>query len=310
MKMTTLIENRTLVRSTSILVITLFVFSSLLPTVLSSTVIETNDDLSEIHVGIYNSYAAQSASVIAIENLFDWLGSNLVPLDAEAIRNGTLDSLDLLVIPPGSSNGYETELEDSGVECIRQFIANGGSYFALCGGSMFASQVLGLYEGIWSTDIPGMPGGSALVELNVNQACIGPDLSTEPESYQVYFSGSRCFIPYNPGAIIPVMFYPTNDAVAMFVTRYGAGTVFASGVHAEYEEGSDRDGVTAFDYLNDPDSEWDLLQKVIGWLVDEAGSPANVNPLAGFGSIFIVVGVSIVIVMAGLVFFYLRRRTR
>ena len=306
--MVNIVEKRTLVRSTTILVIGLFLMCSLIPIMFGSPVVDANTSLSDIRVGLYNSDAAQSASVIALENMFEWMDSTVIRLDGEAVHNGTLDTIDLFVLPAGSSNGYSLELEETGVELIRQFIANGGSFFTLCGGSRFGSEVLRLYEGIWSTDIPGMPDGSALVALTVNQASNGPNLSNEPESYQVYFSGSRCFIPHNPSLIIPIMFYPTNGGVAMFVTRYGTGTVFASGVHAEYEEGSDRDGISAFDFLNDPDSEWDILQKVTEWLIDVAGTPVNMNPFAGAVGIIIGVSVASVTAILGIALFLRHRR--
>ncbi|MHA1962930.1 MAG: hypothetical protein ACW99U_22300 [Candidatus Thorarchaeota archaeon] len=54
----------------------------------------------------------------------------------------------------------------------------------------------------------------------------------------------------------------------MIAFQYGRGTVFLSSPHPEYEEGSDRDGTDAFDFFEDPDSEWGLLLKVSQWLIE------------------------------------------
>ena len=54
----------------------------------------------------------------------------------------------------------------------------------------------------------------------------------------------------------------------MIAFEYGAGTVFLSSPHPEYEENSDRDDTTFGDDLDDPDSEWDLLFRVSKWLIE------------------------------------------
>jgi glutamine amidotransferase-like uncharacterized protein len=275
---------------------------------LSTSGVKANTDLTEIHVGLYDIDAGQSVSVVALEKMFEWMGSTVISLNGEAIRNGTLDMLDLVVFPAGTTNGYTLDLEDEGIELVRQFVANGGSIFSFCGAARFVSDVLRICEGTWSRDIPGMPGGAALVEFSVNTASTGPNLSDEPESYQVYYSKSSYFIPNNPYTIIPIMYYPTNNGVAMFVARYGAGTLFSSGIHAEYEEGSDRDGDTAYDFLTDPDSEWDILQKVTEWLIDESSGTPNLNPFGALNVILTVFGVSTVIIIVGIILFYIRRR--
>ena len=301
-------EKRTTVRSITFLTICLFVFSSFFPITQISSTTRADTNLEDIHVGLYNGEPVQGPSALALKNMFEWMGSTVILLERESFQNGTLDALDLVVFGGGSPDNFALDIGDVGIELIRQFVANGGSYFGICGGGMFASDILGICTGSWNTDIPGMPGGAALTELIVNRASIGPDLSNEAESYQVYFSHSAYFAPLNPASIIRIMSYPTNDEVAMFVARYGSGTLFASGPHCEFEEGSNRDGLSAYDYLNDPDSEWEILQTVTQWLINESSDPGNSNPLTTFGGIFIVLILSIVIVVSGVVLFYSRRR--
>ena len=55
-------------------------------------------------------------------------------LDADMIRAGGLDGLDLLVMPGGSSPDIKKDLGTNGAERIRAFIANGGGYFGTCAG--------------------------------------------------------------------------------------------------------------------------------------------------------------------------------
>jgi glutamine amidotransferase-like uncharacterized protein len=188
---------------------------------------------------------------------------------AHQILNGTLDSYDILAVPGGSALTYRNSLETEGLDIIREFVRNGGSYFGICGGSLFATQViLGLFNGSYSNSINGTD--IHLTEMNVNRASTGPDLSTEPESYQTMYWGSSFFYSDDMSNIIPICTYPSNDRPGMIAFTYSIGTVFLSSPHPEYEEGDDRDGVTLYDDLNDPDSEWNLLLKVSRWLVDES----------------------------------------
>jgi hypothetical protein len=135
-------------------------------------------------------------------------------------------------------------------------------------------------------------------------------LSNEPATYEVLYWDSHYFVPTNPADIITVMSYPTNDGVALCVSRYGYGTVFICGPHPEFEEGSTRDGTTLFDELDDADSEWGLLRRVTQWIIDEASDPTPANLLGGIGGSLIVVGAITIPLVAGIVFFLMRKRTR
>jgi hypothetical protein len=153
-------------------------------------------------------------------------------------------------------------------------VRNGGSYFGICGGSLFATNaVLGLFNGSYSNPINGTE--IFLTEMHVNQNSTGPDLSTEPESYWTMYWGSAFFYGTDMSNIIPICTYPSNDRPGMIAFTCGEGTVFLSSPHPEYEEGDTRDGTGIHDYLNDPDTEWNLLLKVSRWLVDDSAPQNN-----------------------------------
>ena len=57
-----------------------------------------------------------------------------VPVDGEAVRNGALDSVDVLVMPGGSSVAEAKTLGEKGREKIRSFVSNGGGYVGTCAG--------------------------------------------------------------------------------------------------------------------------------------------------------------------------------
>lgn len=268
--------------------------------------IQAQANLDDANVGVFNAGTLAYGSDIALGNMFEWMGATVIWVDGPSIRSGILNTLDILAFPGGSMASYALNLTEIGMNHIRQFIANGGSYFGICGGALFATQYLGLCSGSWNQNIPGISSSIYLIEMTVNQDSTGPDLSTEPVSYMTLYWGSSYFTPTDPNSIIPIMSYQGNDEPGMFVTNYGSGTVFVSSPHPEYEEGDQRDGTPQYDYLNDPDTEWDLLYKVTEWLI--ATSPAVLpHPLAGLPGILII-GIPLAVIIAVSGILYYRRR--
>jgi glutamine amidotransferase-like uncharacterized protein len=233
-------------------------------------------DLTGINVAVYNGTSALPHSAIALKNMFDWMNATTIYVDADGIKNAALESCDILVYPGGSTLGYSYELEEEGRELVKDFVASGGSYFGICGGSLFGTNAgLGLFNGSYSGAVSGT--GTYLMDLTVNRSSTGPDLSSEPENYTTLYWGSSYFYGAGMADAIPIMTYQTNGEAAMVVCRYELGTVFLSSPHPEYEEGDARDGTSIFDDLNDPDSEWGLLLKVSIWLVEVAGTELPVT---------------------------------
>ena len=61
---------------------------------------------------------------------------DLTLVDGADIRNGALDDLDLLVMPGGASNVIVGDLGPKGVENLKAFVRNGGSYVGICAGNV------------------------------------------------------------------------------------------------------------------------------------------------------------------------------
>lgn len=242
----------------------------------------TLSDLSDTKVAIYGGVGVLSSSMDALDNMFLWMNASVDLIYAFQILNGTLDSYDIIVFPGGSAVSYSQGLGTEGLDIVRNFVMNGGSYFGICGGSLFATNaILGLFNGSYSNPINGT--AIYLTEMNVNHNSTGPDLSTEPDSYLTMYWGSAYFYGDDMSNVIPICTYPSNNRPGMIAFSYGEGTVFLSSPHPEYEEGDSRDGIGLYDYLNDPDSEWGLMLKVSRWLVDESIPQNNQD---GFQIIF------------------------
>lgn len=246
----------------AVILVTVFVASAFI-------ILGTTTGMEDVRVAIYDGGGTLESSKIAIDNMFAWMRARIGHVNASQIREGALADYDLLVMPAGG--GFGEHLQTEGMDAICQFVEDGGSYFGICGGAAFATDIgLNLYNGTYHPAIDGY--GEFLMEMNVNRSSTGPDLSEEPESYSVFYWNSGYFSTESMSGIIPIVTYPENDLPCMIAFKYEEGTVFLSSPHPEYEEGNNRDGVTYFDALSDPDSEWGLLLKVCRWLTQASES--------------------------------------
>ena len=88
-----------------------------------------------VRTGFYVDNGSRSSGVLFWAQLLAYSPQlEFVPLDAEDIRNGRLDKLDLLVVPGGSSGLQCKTLGPEGMEKVRGFVAAGGSYVGACAG--------------------------------------------------------------------------------------------------------------------------------------------------------------------------------
>ena len=78
---------------------------------------------------------------------FRWLeitarAKNVVamPVDGEAVRSGSLDSADVLVMPGGRAHQEAKSLGPEGRERVKSFVRGGGGYIGTCAGFYLVSQ--------------------------------------------------------------------------------------------------------------------------------------------------------------------------
>ena len=226
--------------------------------------------MEDVRVAVYNDRGVLLSSATALLNMFQWMHAEVSYINSTEIQQGALDEYDIVVFPGGSAYDYSSHLGSIGRSAICNFVAGGGSYFGICGGSIFGTNsYLRLFNGYTSGAVNG--SGSKILEMAINRNSTGPDLSNEPLTYDVLYWDSGYFYSMNTtymSTVIPIATYLQNDEPGMITCKYGNGTVFLSFPHPEYEENSARDGTDYFDHYNDPDSEWSLLLKVSLWLVE------------------------------------------
>ena len=227
-----------------------------------------HDDLTGIKVGVYDGAGEMNSSRIALVRMFEWMGATVEEVNDSQILGNYLDDCDILVFPGGSENRYTIDLQYmTGVSKIRDFVANGGSYFGICGGSTYGANIVNLFNG--SMTPMNKPGDLIqITTMYTDQTCTGPDLSSCPANFSTMYYASQYFVPDSGVEVHTVARYGPVGVAGMIAFEYGHGTVFLSSPHPEYEENDDSDGTSEFDYLDDPDSEWDLLLQVSKWLIE------------------------------------------
>jgi glutamine amidotransferase-like uncharacterized protein len=250
----------------------------------------TRSDMTNIRVGVY--YGAESvsdSSRTALVRMFEWMNATVEILHPSDVKSGELAGYHMVVIPGGNAGNYISDLGTTGLEKIRSFVREGGSYFGVCAGAYLACDTL-IWEGVgiqYQLDIFNGTGVGAIDEIapwpnygmcsiEVNRSSTVIDLSDEPNEHRVMYYGGPFFVLDNPEDAQTLATYSVNDEPAMIALGFHEGRAFLSGPHAEWEEDSERDGIDQFDIYDDEGSEWPMMLSVSLWLVENVAETTEV----------------------------------
>jgi glutamine amidotransferase-like uncharacterized protein len=253
------------------LIVLMLFLNLLIP--MSSTILKVKAyngiDLQGVKVAIYcNSFSDETLdSRIALQSMFLWMNASIENITAVQIREGKLSNYNIFVLPGRSVSLSRYEMQDSGITILLDYIRSGGAYFGVCGGTNFAvGNDVNLFSGSL-IPVPEEVTNPHIVEMRLNSLSKEPYLTHLNQSFSICFWGSTYFSPDEGQQFNTIAFYGNSNRPGMITLRYGLGAVFLSSPHGEFEENSARDETDGFDYLNDPDSEWNLYLRVSQWLV-------------------------------------------
>ncbi|MFX0078238.1 MAG: hypothetical protein ACFE8O_03275 [Candidatus Hermodarchaeota archaeon] len=265
-------------------------------------------NLADVNVAVYGGghSTGNLASRTALIHMFEWMGASVTEVSPDAIVNGDLVVFDMLVMPAISPYTLRDEMTSICYDIIRDYVAAGGAFFCITGGTYFEWDFFELFDVILQGRLLDLPVGKNLLTININKDSTGPDLSAEPDSYSTLVWTGSYFDAPSMSEINVIARYDQNDLPCMVTFEYGDGTVFLSSPHPENEEGNPRDGTDYEDELDDSDSEWNLLLIISQWLLDFAGGPAP-NPFS-VGIIIIGIVAVVVVVVGGVGILFMRRR--
>ena len=200
--------------------------------------------------------------LIAYETL-STLGADFDLVAAADIREGALDSYDILFVPGGWASNKIKALGSGGVERVRGFVEAGGSYLGICGG---AGLALAHENGLALTPIgrkPShmrVPSFSGKIELT--------ELASEHPMWAGISEGSS-FYAWWPG-----MFSVQDADNIKILARYGAP----------------KDGSYVADLLVEPSTDWEKHEKEYRTNLNPArikGEPAVIETTYGAGRVLL-----------------------
>lgn len=206
-----------------------------------------------------------------------------VPVDGEAVRNGALDSVDVLVMPGGSSVTESKSLGEKGREKIKSFVKNGGGYLGTCAGCSLLMESASHHPNMLHM-IPfkfGPSGGKADMTIAFNDRA--KELAGIKNGTQsVRYSEGPVPIPSTPinEANVEVLGTYNGDInangaksrpsmagrAAIIAGTYGKGRLFVTTVHPESDTDDHFILKGAFRYLTGRELEWDYPQRKRGQL--------------------------------------------
>jgi glutamine amidotransferase-like uncharacterized protein len=245
---------------------------------------ETRMDLNGVRAAIYFGRGMDGHSALAIGRALQWMGCDVEIADADSIKGGILDELDVLAFPGGATTPDPwRELGVDGTSRIKSFVRNGGGYIGICLGAVFAAETsefwgtrlgvdelyLKLFPGVahcGQEDIAPQGGWPLMIDLEVADHD-HPITAELPGKIRVVMYPNGPYLqPSEGGNVTTVATFVLTGNPAMVAFEYGKGRVFLSGPHPEIEVDSDRDGSSLFDELSDQGSEWPLLLAVMKWM--------------------------------------------
>lgn len=103
-------------------------------------------------------------------------GLPFTALRVEDLNSIDLYEYDVIVLPPGSVSGYKSALGHTGVEAVRSWINNGGTFVGIKEGALFAADEMVGYtssrlmktRGEEPVDVPSTPGAILRAQLDTN----------------------------------------------------------------------------------------------------------------------------------------------
>ncbi len=255
---------------------------------------QDSTELSDVKVAIYNGGHSNEnlASRTALISMFEWLNADITLISPEEMLNGALSGHSMLVMPGISPYTLRDEMTNIGYDIIRNFIASGGAYIGIYGGTFFEWTRFPLFDVELQSYLSDLPFGKSLVTINLHKNATGPNLDDLQDSYSTLSWTGSYFDAPDMSHVTTIASYAQNGRPCMVTFTYGMGAVFLSSPHPEIEEGDSRDFTTFQDELNDPDSEWELMQVIASWLLAISGvMPINPIPVIIVSLAVVVFGV-------------------
>lgn len=203
-----------------------------------------------VRVGLYKDLGTNGGGVTNCMRIVERRPNTTCKLLMAAdIKAGALDDLDVLIMPGGYSPNQEKALGAAGMDAIRRFVREGGSYFGICAGYGLAmggrhfngrgKPRLGLVPFESIPKDKGAQLGKGLVDIDFNGAqrtvlySLGP--RSAPSANAVPEASDVRVLARYAGEVRQKLKKraPLTGLPAAIASRYGKGRVFITSFHPE-----------------------------------------------------------------------------
>lgn len=205
----------------------------------------------KIKVGYFVGDGSRSSGIFYWAQLLHYSPQlDVTLLDAQDIRDGKLKTLDLLLIPGGSSESQCRDLQEAGKKAVQEFVYNGGSYVGICAGFHCTLNRKERLELMPFEYCHGASGSAARLAIDISKR--GAEvLNIKPGRYYVRYSLGPISKPgpawkHGKAEILGVYkstvsragkpAYNFFNAPAAIYGNYGKGKVVATSFHPESYE--------------------------------------------------------------------------
>ena len=254
--------------------------------------------LSKAQIALYNDggYGTWQDGLTALEQFLTWKGVAYTEVNADTVNNTDWPTrYQAICFPGGYAYYYKLAIDSNGIQKIRQFVNDGGSYLGICAGAYFASDSvqweedglldypLDLFDGaaIGAIDSIAPWDNYTMTQVNLNPN--HPINQYEPAFEIILYYGGPYFRKHAGAAMDTVGTWQSyHDLPGIITFNYGNGRVLLMGPHPENEEDSDRDSTTFADELDDQGSDWPFLWSAIDWLLGQPITYPGASALPGF----------------------------
>lgn len=242
----------------------------------------TEPEEPKVRAALYIGRGADDDCITATHAMLRWMDCTVVKVGASYINSEGLDGFDILCIPGGDMYQYGSDLSTTGKKHIRNFVSGGGGYIGICGGAYFAAERIiwqgmelvmtslelfdGTAEGVLNEVVPYPDYGMCQVNIVDHEH---PITQAVPDTAWILYYWGPALVPDTGSNATVLGLYERADKPAIVALEYGGGRVFLTGPHPEFEEDSDRDGVSFADDLDDRGSDWDLMLRAVRWCLKE-----------------------------------------
>jgi len=234
-----------------------------------------------VDVGVYVGAGVWEASVKAAFSALQSMNFSLDSIETVEILQGSFKHCRILLVPGGDARLYSEALGTVGRDRIRHYAARGGGYIGFGGGAALAGADSGARLGLgllttsarWPVDLIAVYPQWTMTAVYLRQPEHPVGRGFHPRFTTLYRWGPDFPNP-DPARVDVLSEYLVTGTPAAVATEYGAGAVVLFGFQPEFEEGSARDSSGFGGDLNDPESEWPLIENAVKYCLSAFRSDA------------------------------------